>query len=63
MSISAEGSSTGKFREATANSQKRMAGVTFSRFWCKCCDSSRPIKGRKSAGWKAGFICAECAVK
>lgn len=63
MSYSGEGPALSRFRENTEMRTGKMTGVTFGTFWCKRCDRSRPVLGRKSTGRKNGFICAACAVK
>jgi hypothetical protein len=40
-----------------------MTDSNFLRFWCRKFNQSKPVSGRKSLGWKAGFECATCAEK
>lgn len=49
------------YREATI--KHTMTDSNFNRFWCRSCDQSKPVSGRKSLGWKMGFKCADCAGK
>ena len=54
--------SQASYREKT-HSQHTMATADFNRFMCQCCNQSKPVKGRKQIGNKAGYRCAECAGK
>lgn len=48
-----------EFRDQSNN--PKMAGVAYVSWSCKICKKNKPIQGRKSLGWKAGFCCADCA--
>lgn len=61
MLFSTEPSTIGAYQTRTRQQKVTMANVSFKSFWCKKCDRARPVTGRKSLGWKAGFCCAECS--
>ena len=60
MSYCTHPQSISNFRESTEKVAVKMAGAIFITFWCPECDKSKPVKGRKYRGYKAGFRCACC---
>ena len=52
------------FRQATGvQDMSPINGVAGNyRFLCPECKQSKPMKGRKSRGWRNGFRCLECAM-
>lgn len=60
MTYSGEGKDMAAFRETTERNSGKMANAQYLTFRCKACGNSRPVSGRKSLGWKAGFQCSEC---
>lgn len=57
--------STEALRRTTAEQEKSPTSAVSGFFSFKCpeCKEFRPIKGRKSRGYKRGFRCAECVKK
>lgn len=49
-----------QFRDNTQRNAGKMENVGVFTFVCKRCGRNRPVGGRKSLGWKAGFKCGEC---
>ena len=63
MAYSTSGQSLSAFRERTERTTKSMQGVSFLTFKCKVCNEVKPVRGRKSNGYKNGFRCSECVAK
>ena len=63
MAYSTSGQSLNRYRERTNQTTKKMPGVSFLTFKCKVCREVKPVKGRKSNGYKAGFRCFDCVSK
>ena len=47
----------------TVTKKQKMHGVAGMPWRCPVCKERKPIQGRKSRGWKMGFMCADCALR
>lgn len=61
MRYAVTGNIIANYREQTESTHAKMAGVSFLTFKCRQCGHVKPVRGRKSRGYKLGFKCAECA--
>jgi len=53
------------YRERTEQHDKSAMNTvaSYHTFMCPECGNRRPVRGRVSRGWKAGFRCADCHTK